>query len=112
MPWKDIEKQREAIRKHYYANREAYIQKAHRRRREIKAWLNELKQASPCVDCKVSYPYYVMDFDHIGEKSTEINKLINVTSYRRLEEEIAKCELVCSNCNRARTHKRNLESVL
>jgi hypothetical protein len=112
MPWKDIEKQRAAIRRHYYANREMYIQKAQRRRREIKTWLNELKQASPCSDCKINYPYFVMDFDQVGEKEMEINKLINAGSYKRLEKAIANCELVCANCHRLRTHQRIVVNTL
>ena len=75
MPWKDIEKQRAAIRRHCYANREYYIEKAQRKRRELRKWLNELKQASKCAGCGINYPYYVMDFDHIGEKKWKINKL-------------------------------------
>jgi hypothetical protein len=106
MPWKDVEKQRAAIRRHYYANREYYIEKAQRKRRELRLWLNNLKQVSPCADCKISYPYYVMDFDHISEKKWEINKLINTGNAKRLKEEINKCEIVCSNCHRIRTYNR------
>ena len=29
----------------------------------MKAWFNEQK-SKPCADCKETYPYYVMDFDH------------------------------------------------
>lgn len=107
MPWKDIEKQRAAIRRHYYANREMYIEKAQRRRRELRQWLYELKQASPCSDCKIKYPYFVMDFDHLGDKDMTINRLINYGSAKRLKEELTKCELVCSNCHRFRTQKRS-----
>ena len=109
MPWKDIEKRRAAIRRHYYANREAYIQKAQKRRKDLRKWLNEQKQASPCSDCRARYPYYVMDFDHIGEKKWEINKLINTGNAKRLKEELKDCELVCANCHRIRTHKRIIE---
>jgi hypothetical protein len=106
MPWKDIEKQRAAIRRHYYANREVYIEKAQRKRRELRKWLNELKQESPCRDCNTKYPYFVMDFDHIGGKNMEINRLINYGNAKKLKEELSICELVCSNCHRIRTHKR------
>lgn len=108
MPWKDIEKQRAAIRRHYYANREMYIEKAQQKRRKLREWLNDLKQASPCADCKISYPYYVMDFDHVGVKNMEINRLINYGSAKKLKEELQNCELVCSNCHRIRSHKRLL----
>jgi hypothetical protein len=106
MPWKDIEKQRAAIRKHYYANRKIYIDKAQKRRKELRAWFNKLKQSTPCADCKVNYPYYVMDFDHLQKKSQEVSKLINTGNAKRLKEEIALCELVCSNCHRIRTYNR------
>jgi 5-methylcytosine-specific restriction endonuclease McrA len=106
MPWKDKEKQREAIRKHYYANREVYIKKALMRKQTIRKWLNEVKESQPCTDCGVDYPYYVMDFDHIRDKTIEINKLINSCSMTKLKAEIAKCEIVCSNCHRQRTFDR------
>lgn len=106
MPWKDIEKQRAAIRKHYYANRETYIKKALQRKKDIRLWLNKLKESTPCVDCKVFYPYYVMDFDHLGDKTSNISRLINTCSMKQINAEIAKCELVCSNCHRIRTFKR------
>ncbi len=107
MPWKDKEKQREAIRKHYYANRQYYLDKAIKRKKELRKWLNNLKEKSPCKDCGTFYPYYVMDFDHIDKKRIEISKIINRnTSSTLLKEEISGCEIVCSNCHRKRTHKR------
>jgi hypothetical protein len=109
VPWKDIEKQREAIRRHYYANRQSYIEKARKRKKDVRKWVNGIKEASACVDCNINYPYYVMDFDHIGEKKAVINKLIDRCSIKGLKEEIAKCELVCANCHRIRTHKRLIQ---
>ncbi len=107
MPWKDKEKRRAAIRRHYYANRSVYIARARKRRLELRRLIDQLKEASPCKDCKVNYPYFVMDFDHIGEeKNKEINKLINAGNSKKLREEIALCELVCSNCHRFRTQRR------
>lgn len=106
MPWKDIRKQREAIRRHYYANRDVYLEKAKRRREEIKQYVNNLKESSPCSDCGKKYPYFVMDFDHIDEKSIEIHVLRSLSSKKRLDEELAKCELVCANCHRVRTYNR------
>lgn len=106
MPSKDIEKRRAAIRKHYYANREVYIKKALQRKKDIRIWLSKLKESTPCVDCKVFYTYYVMDFDHLGDKSSNISRLINTCSMQQIHAEIAKCELVCANCHRMRTFKR------
>ena len=70
-------------------------------------YLKDLKEKNPCMDCKVSYPYYMMDFDHVrGTKHSNVAELINTLSKKRLDEEIAKCEIVCSNCHRARTYIR------
>ena len=70
-------------------------------------YLKDLKEKNPCMDCKVSYPYYMMDFDHVrGTKHSNVAELINTLSKKRLDAEIAKCEIVCSNCHRARTYIR------
>lgn len=63
----------------------------------------------PCADCGVAYPYFVMDFDHRGDKVLEINRLVKRgPSLVSLQSEIDKCDVVCSNCHRARTFlKRN-----
>jgi len=70
-------------------------------------YLKDIKEKNPCMDCKISYPYYMMDFDHVrGRKQANVAELINTLSKKRIDEEIAKCEVVCSNCHRARTHMR------
>lgn len=70
-------------------------------------YLKDIKEKNPCMDCKISYPYYMMDFDHVrGTKHANVAELINTLSKKRLDAEIAKCEVVCSNCHRARTYLR------
>ena len=64
------------------------------------------KKNVPCMDCKASYPHYVMDFDHQRDKCFTIAKAV---AERRpisvILNEIEKCEVVCSNCHRIRTHR-------
>ncbi len=79
------------------------------RRVEIRAWYITQKDMKPCTDCGIPYPYYVMDWDHLENKELGVGRAV-LFSMQRLKEEIAKCELVCSNCHRERTHKRSLES--
>ena len=67
MPWKDIEKQRAAIRRHYYANKQKYIAKTVNRKLKLRILIRKIKETTPCKDCLKLYPYYVMDFDHVGE---------------------------------------------
>lgn len=70
-------------------------------------YIRDLKQKSPCMDCGENFPYYVMDFDHVrGKKHANVMELISTLSKKKIDEEIAKCELVCSNCHRIRTHNR------
>ena len=78
-----------------------------KQKESLAQYLKDLKEKNPCMDCKVSYPYYMMDFDHVrGTKQANVAELINTLSKKRLDEEIAKCEVVCSNCHRARTYLR------
>ena len=69
--------------------------------------LNKIKDV-PCTDCNQKYPPYVMDFDHLPEfeKSFEINGQCLGRKWEVIEKEIEKCEVVCSNCHRIRTHRR------
>ena len=66
----------------------------------------------PCTDCHLSYPSYVMDFDHLPQykKSFAIGQSIpNKKTLDQIIAEIAKCELVCANCHRIRTHNRGIQ---
>ena len=86
--------------------RESNNNKTNRKRRRDR--LIALKRGKPCVDCNEVYPHYVMDFDHVrGEKLKNLSKLVNSTyTWRLVESEIEKCDLVCSNCHRIRTWNR------
>ena len=78
-----------------------------RQKAYLAQYIRDLKEKSPCLDCKEYYPYYVMDFDHVrGKKQANVMELIPTLSKKRIDQEIAKCEIVCSNCHRIRTHKR------
>lgn len=72
------------------------------------AYLKEVKEAVPCLDCGLSYPHYVMDFDHVrGEKEGSLSDMARQgCGLAKIDQEIAKCEIVCSNCHRARTWLR------
>lgn len=64
----------------------------------------------PCVDCGVRYPPYVMDFDHVrGVKIDDISRMVRAyVRPQRIQAEIDKCDVVCANCHRVRSHKRSL----
>ena len=50
-----------------------------------------------------------MDFDHLPghEKSYDISYMMrHRMAWSKIEEEVAKCAIVCSNCHRLRSKKR------
>ena len=104
---RDVEKQRAAKRRYYERNRDVYRDKNRRKRERMRAILRECK-SRPCADCGGDFPFYVMDFDHREgeEKTAHVAMLVNMMSIERLLNEIAKCDLVCANCHRVRTYKR------
>lgn len=61
-------------------------------------------QAHHCVDCGESDPI-CLDFDHVrGNKTMNICYMMNCSySIVKLELEISKCDVRCSNCHRKRT---------
>lgn len=73
---------------------------------KIKAWIRELRASTPCTDCGTFYPWYVMEFDHC--RGTKLFDIANPAHRGRkaVEAEIAKCDIVCANCHRIRTHFR------
>lgn len=71
-------------------------------------WIRELK-SKPCMDCGKTYHYVMMQFDHRdgGTKLNTVSRLITGNRKRELvEAEIAKCDLVCSNCHSYRSWLR------
>lgn len=73
--------------------------------------LKIIKESSFCQDCKQFFPAVCMDFDHRPEEE-KIREVGAMGSYRweLVEEEMLKCDLVCSNCHRIRTANRRLQA--
>lgn len=80
-----------------------------RNRQKMYATINDLKR-KPCSDCCKRFPPICMDFDHVpgrGRKIADIASAIQRDwSLEKIMKEIAKCDLVCSNCHRVRTAMR------
>src|SRR6185369_7835124 len=79
-----------------------------RNRAERKAIVNKLKN-KPCTDCGGWFNPWVMDFDHRdpSQKVSSISQMLTgAIPMAMIYAEVEKCDLVCSNCHRDRTHKR------
>jgi hypothetical protein len=96
--------------KHYkrrYVERREHVRVTTAAYKKERRDLIDRAKSVPCMDCGQSYPPYVMDFDHRdGEvKLNEIARMVK-GSMASLLAEIAKCDVVCSNCHRERTYQR------
>jgi len=72
------------------------------RRNERKKYFVD-KMGDKCQDCGESFPLCCYDFHHLDERT----KLFEIApgldrKIETLEDEVAKCILLCSNCHRVR----------
>ncbi len=98
---------REAVKKYYDNHKDVYREK-NRKARKQKSEFIQSKKEFPCVDCGIQYPPYIMEFDHVEEKFLPVSRMTS-HSWKQINAEIAKCEVVCANCHAVRTYlRRNL----
>jgi hypothetical protein len=102
--------QREWYQRYYREDSREKTRLEAKRLEEIKARRDLIRKAKdrPCMDCGNGYPYYVMDFDHTDDnKEYTVGTMIGRRlSLAVIQAELDKCEIVCSNCHRERTHQR------
>ena len=105
-----MENKTENQKRWYEKNKKEHYLKTRERSKRVyllnAAFIKALKESTPCADCGVFYLSYIMDFDHQRDKEGQVHKFLTY-SRKRLLEEIDKCEIVCSNCHRARTWAYN-----
>ena len=79
----------------------------HLRREADRLWIAAIKEERGCLDCGFKGRGYQFDFDHREWKTkhSTVGELVGC-SREFIQQEIDKCDLVCSNCHRIRTHKR------
>lgn len=91
-----------------HANEKARSRRKGARRSEM---VEQIK-SHPCMDCGGLFPTCVMDFDH-RDPTTKDRRFKSPgmmaarTSFSAYLAEIKKCDLVCANCHRVRTHMRD-----
>ena len=78
-----------------------------------RGYIIKYKESNPvCIDCKIDYPAYVLDFDHlpIYTKNFALSYAgVKGRTIEAIDNEIKKCEIICSNCHRHRTYLRRNE---
>ena len=108
MPYKNRERQLEAQRQHYRNNKQVYADKSKESRDKAHEYVYQHIKKHPCLVCGETDPI-VLEFDHRNpdEKSFDIcSGIQRRMSVRRLQSEIDKCDVLCSNCHRRKTAKQ------
>jgi cytochrome c2 len=85
-------------------------QKQQERRAPRQAYVDKIKAESGCMDCGLHPEYLqVLEFDHRPDevKLFHISDRMASGTMDDLIAEIAKCDVVCANCHRIRTVKKN-----
>ena len=67
----------------------------------------------PCLDCGATFPAFVMEFDHRDARTKRalVTHMPGRASDRRILEEVAKCDIVCSNCHPNRIFARRQQNA-
>jgi len=79
-----------------------------RKRAELRLKVLEYLNTHPCITCGEPDPI-VLEFDHRNQddKILSISRLVNdCSSWQIIQDEISKCDVLCANCHRRRTHKQ------
>lgn len=100
------DKNAEYFRTWYAKNKKVQQQRIKDRKARIRDDVRKYKESTPCKDCGIFFKYYITDFDHIDPKTKldNVANLVHNGSIKKVWEEIAKCDLLCANCHRERTH--------
>lgn len=97
---------------HYSKNKKQYEDRKTRNGvsyKQKQQFVRNLKDNKICLDCKRTYRYWMLDFDHrpgtikICEMSHCYHKL---HTQEAILNEASKCDIICTNCHRDRTFMR------
>lgn len=100
---------RKKSKKFYRDNLESQREKIYKqkkdRKRESRQKVNEYLSSHPCIDCN-NDNIIVLEFDHRdrNKKHKAISEMvISGYAWKKIKEEIEKCDVRCANCHRIKT---------
>jgi hypothetical protein len=108
---KKLKCSKSTISYHINSNAKANVSKKKKKLEESGDFLEEIqsyKEKFGCADCQVMYPHYVLEFDHRPEfkKISNVYRVFKKYGTDKAWQEVAKCDVVCSNCHKIRTYAR------
>ncbi len=111
MPIRDNDETRKAYYREYnkswyQRHKERLIEKRKQHDKELRQWLRQYKSRLCCVECGENHPACLQFHQRNGgEKSFTISYAIGARrnlSFKTLEKEIRKCDILCGNCHAIR----------
>jgi hypothetical protein len=107
-----MERKRHSTPEEWAPGRSPRIAAQRTRWRATAAMLSEIRDV-PCADCGRRFPPCVMQFDHRdpATKTHEVTRML-LRARTVILAEVAKCDIVCSNCHRERTYRRRLAEAV
>lgn len=117
MAFKDDETRRAYFREYnkkwYQHHKDRLLEKRKQHNDELRQWIRQYKGKLQCVECGESHPA-CLHFHHRNraDKSFVIGSIVgrSHTSFKRVKEEIDKCEVLCGNCH-AKFHWRERQAA-
>jgi hypothetical protein len=113
MPYADPKKNAEYKALWHQRNKDIRRIRIKSRRSSKRQFLKDTKELnSTCPGCKVTYPWYTLDFDHLPQYKKSFNLSSSGLRDKTIEEiksEMSKCQIICSNCHRYVTEMRTKE---
>jgi hypothetical protein len=104
MPYKDLQKQKEAQRQWYLNNKKKCLESSKRSkpgvRRRRALWVSQIKETLTCVECGEDRGP-CLTFHHT-DPTTKIQTIARIAweaSKEKVIEEIKKCIVLCQNCH-------------
>ena len=119
MPYKDkksevaMANQRKHSLSYYRKNKGAQLLRNKNKKQQISDYMTMYKEFRGCMDCGGKFPSFVLVLDHRDPsiKKFTPSRLAKNGSWDKMIEELKKCDVVCANCHRIRTHDNNHYSV-
>ena len=92
---------------HYQENKGYYAQKFKDYYRQRADALNKIKMDSGCKHCGFNAHPAALEFNHIdpNTKCGNIAEKLTAWSWEKIMDEVAKCEVLCSNCHHIHSYE-------
>ena len=106
MPSNDIEKRREAGRRHYAKHKEKVKATTAATKQGIRARWDAYKSTLACTQCGENHPA-ALDFHHVirDPSNRKVYELVANGAIKLAIEEVKKCVVLCANCHRKHHHE-------